>query len=468
MFNPILNADSYKYSMFLQYPPKTEFVCSYIESRGGIHPQTLFFGLQYFIKSVLMAQITLEMVNQAEKVLTAHGEPFDREMWLYIVEKHNGFLPLHIRAVDEGSVVDVKNVLVTVVNTDPRCFSLTTFIETALLRAVWYPTTVATNSYFMKKLILSFLEKTGTPEAAEFKLHDFGSRGVSSYESASIGSLAHLLSFRGTDSISALTLAMDYYNAKDPVGFSIPASEHSTITSWGRDNEAKAYQNMIKQFGKKDAIFAVVSDSYDIFNAVENIWGNELKQEVIDSGATLVIRPDSGDPATIIECLLELIAKQFGYTVNDKGYRVFNNVRLIQGDGVNHDTIQAILTMMTEKGYSADNIAFGQGGALLQIVNRDDPKFEMKCSAVSINGQWTPVQKDPFTDPGKKSKTGLLDLVATPDGTKTIDMLTFKDYVPGMETLMKTVYFWNGLERLRSERPMIVNKSFEDIRSSIV
>lgn len=230
-----------------------------------------------------------------------------------------------------------------------------------------------------------------------------------------------------------------------------------------------AYIRRMLSFLDKHPIVAIVGDAYDIFNFVE--LAGSIKDEIVEKtkgGKFLVIRPDSGDPATIIECLLELISKQFGYTVNDKGYRVFNNVRLIQGDGVNHDTIQAILTMMTEKGYSVDNIAFGQGGALLQIVNRDDQKFAMKCSAICIDGQWIPVQKDPITDPGKKSKTGLLDLVATPDGTKTIDMLTSKDYVPGMETLMKTVYFWNGLERLRSERPMIVNKSFEDIRSSIV
>ena len=124
----ILNSDSYKYSMFNQYPPGTETVYSYIESRGGKWDSTVFFGLQAFIKEYLLTPITQEDIDEADAIITAHGEPFYREGWEYILKEHNGYLPLIIKAVPEGTVVPVKNVLVTVENTDPKCFWLTTFL----------------------------------------------------------------------------------------------------------------------------------------------------------------------------------------------------------------------------------------------------------------------------------------------------------------------------------------------------
>lgn len=407
--NIILNTDSYKVSMFKQYPVGTTGVYSYIESRGGQYDSTVFFGLQAFIKEYLLDPITQADIDIADEILTAHGEPFNREGWEYILRVHNGYLPVVICAVPEGTVVPVKNVLATIENTDPECFWLTTWLETALLRAIWYPTTVATQSKSIKNVIKGYLEKTGDVSGLNFKLHDFGSRGVSSLESAGIGGAAHLVNFMGSDTVAGLLFAREYYNG-GMAGFSIPAAEHSTITSWGRDNEVEAYRNMVKQFGKPGAIFAVVSDSYDVFNAASKLWGEELKEEVIASGATLVIRPDSGDPDYVCRKLVQILGEKFGYTVNDKGYKVLNNVRLIQGDGVNERTIRQILGGFQAYGWSADNIAFGMGGALLQIVDRDTQKFAMKCSAAQINGEWVDVQKDPITDQGKKSKAGRVSL----------------------------------------------------------
>jgi nicotinamide phosphoribosyltransferase len=407
--NILLNTDSYKTSMFKQYPAGTTGVYSYIESRGGRYDETVMFGLQAFIKEYLLEPITQADIDIADEILTAHGEPFNREGWEYILSAHGGFLPVVIRAVPEGTVVPVKNVLATIENTDPKAFWLTTYLETALLRAVWYPVTVATQSYTIRKVILDYLEKTGDPTTIDFKLHDFGARGVSSMESAGIGGAAHLVNFMGTDTLSGILYAREYYSA-GIAGFSIPAAEHSTITSWGRDNEVKAYANMVDQFAKPGSILAVVSDSYDIFNAASKLWGEELKQKVIDSGATVVIRPDSGDPDTVCRKLVAILGDKFGYTTNDKGYKVLNNVRLIQGDGVNEHTIRMILGGFQAYGWSADNIAFGMGGALLQQVDRDTQKFAMKCSAALINGEWVDVQKDPITDSGKKSKAGRVQL----------------------------------------------------------
>lgn len=439
--NLVLNSDSYKYSQFSQYPPGTEYIYSYIESRGGKYDETVFFGLQAFIKEYLTGPVvTMEMIDEAEALITAHGEPFNREGWEYIVREHGGRLPVIIKAVPEGTVVGVKNVLATIENTDPACYWLTSFLETALLRAIWYPTTVATNSHEIKKLILEYLEKTGDPSTIDFKLHDFGARGVSSEESAGLGGLAHLVNFQGTDTVTALLYGRRYYGI-DMAGFSVPAMEHSTVTSWGREREVDAYRNMVKQNGKPGGIVSAVSDSYDIFEACK-LWGTELKQDVIDSGATLVVRPDSGDPAEIVYQCLKILDKYFGHTVNDKGFKVLNNVRVLQGDGINHASIRSILYSITLAGYSADNVVFGQGGALLQIVNRDDQRFAMKCSAAYINGEWVDVFKDPITDQGKQSKKGKLSLHKDNNG----DFHTFTDKDRGYHDLpdLLEVVFENG------------------------
>ncbi len=407
--NLILNTDSYKVSMFKQYPAGTTGVYSYIESRGGRYDSTVFFGLQAFIKEYLLDPITQADIDIADAILTPHGEPFNRAGWQYILDKHNGYLPVVIRAVPEGTVVPVKNVLATIENTDPECFWLTTWLETSLLRAIWYPTTVATQSKFIKNIITEYLEKSGDPATIAFKLHDFGARGVSSLESAGIGCAAHLVNFMGTDTITGLLVAREYYNA-DIAGFSIPAAEHSTITSWGRAGEVKAYSNMVSQFGKPGALLAVVSDSYDIYEACR-MWGTELKQQVIDSGATVVIRPDSGDPVEVLPKMMRILAEGFGYTTNDKGYKVLNNVRLLWGDGINQLSIRSILGVVVDlNGWSIDNIAFGMGGALLQQLDRDTQKFAMKCSAAQVNGEWVDVFKDPITDSGKASKKGRVTL----------------------------------------------------------
>ena len=447
----VLSADSYKYSMYKQYPPNTTTVYSYIESRGGEWKDTIFFGLQAFIKEYLLNPVTIEDVDFAEQIITAHGEPFNREGWEYIIREHEGRLPVRIKAVPEGTVIPTKNVLVTVENTDPKCFWLTTFLETALLRAVWYPTTVATNSYESKKIIFKYLEKTGTPESIDFVLNDFGARGVSSWESSAIGGAAHLVNFQGTDNVPALLFAREYYGA-DMAGFSVPASEHSTVTAWGRENEIKPYRNMLKQFGKPGAIVSVVSDSYDIFKACE-LWGTELKQEVIDSGATLVVRPDSGDPATVVLECLKILEKNFGSIVNAKGYKVLNHVKVIQGDGINHHSIRQIYEAITSWGYSADNLVLGQGGQLLQALDRDTMKWAMKCSAALVNGTWVDVFKDPIHDKGKASKKGRLHLYNSPNTGWVTTNVTSEGLIDVLE-----VVYENGV--------LIKEYTFDQVRAN--
>lgn len=403
----ITNVDSYKASHYLQYPEGTEKVYSYIESRGGKWNKTLFFGLQAFIKEYLQTPITMKDVVDAEEFFKAHGEPFNRAGWEIIVKEYGGILPIKIWAVPEGTMVPVGMPLVGVLNTDDRLAWVTSYVETALLRAIWYPTTVATQSKEIKNLILRYLEETGDPAGINFKLHDFGARGVSSFESAMIGGMSHLVNFMGTDTVSGIIAAQRWYGPENEMfAFSIPAAEHSTMTILGREGEEKQFKRMLDQFAKPGSLVAVVSDSFDIYNACK-VWGTKFKQQIVDSGATIVIRPDSGDPVEVVTKVAQELDKYFGSVENDKGYKVLNNVRIIQGDGINYDSIKNILTSLKVEGFSADNIAFGMGGALLQQINRDTQKFAMKASAAQINGVWVNFRKDPVTDSGKRSKMGI-------------------------------------------------------------
>lgn len=436
MKNFILNTDSYKTSHYLQYPENTQYISSYVESRGGEYDVCLFFGLQMFIKKYLSTPITQANIDEAVEIYQQHGVPFNQQGWQHILKQHQGYLPIKIEAVAEGKLIPTKNVLVQVVNTDPQCAWLTCFVETALLRAIWYPTTVATVSYHCKKIIEKYMfETAGHNQGLEFKLHDFGARGVSSLESAAIGGLAHLVNFQGTDTVSALMQGKKYYS-EDMAGFSIPASEHSTMTSWGKDREKDAYENMLNQYGGKNKTLAVVSDSYDIWHAIDNIWGEQLKDKVMRHGGTLVVRPDSGDPVTVVSEVIEKLMAKFGYTYNKVGFKVLPDyLRVIQGDGVSLATIEKILKEMKARKLSAENISFGMGAELLQKVNRDTLKFAMKASAASINDEWIDVYKNPVTDPGKKSKAGRLALVAINGKYKTTRINKYTDQANLLETV---------------------------------
>ena len=419
----LLNTDSYKVGMFKQYPADGEYVYSYIESRGGRYDEVVSGLIQPFIREYLMKPFTEADIDFAATQWPVFGNVFPEEEIRRMLQKHNGFWPVAVYAVPDGTVVKTKNVLAVVVNTDPEFPFATTWIETALLRAAWYSSTVATNSREIKKVILKYLEASGDPSGINFKLHDFGARGASSFETAGLGSMSHLVNFMGTDTMIANLFAMKYYDAQGPIGFSISASEHSTITSWGKENEKEAYRNMIKQFGAPGVTFSCVSDSYDIYKAC-HMWGS-LKDELIASGATLVVRPDSGDPVQVMWECLNILENYFGSAKNAKGYKIINQVRMIWGDGITKLTIETILrTLVNVYGWSADMFAFGQGGALLQNVTRDDQKYAMKCSAVMRSGEWHDVFKDPITDQGKTSKKGLVALFQSNDGefvTDTVD-----------------------------------------------
>lgn len=464
-YNLLLDVDSYKSSHYLQTPKNTTSQFSYIESRGGKFDRVVVFGYGYILRKYLSVPITMEMINEAEMEFKLQGMPFNREGWEYILKEHGGKLPLKIRAMKEGTVATTKSAIMTIESTDPKCSWIVGYIEPMLLR-VWYPITVATLSYhIMKDLIQPAVVATSDDvKSAAWKLHDFGARASTSYESSMIAGAAHLLSFSGTDTISCHSLIRKYYGGVGFLSGSVPASEHSTMTSWGREHEIEAYRNMLNVFASNDSehkspIFACVSDAYDIINAVENIWGKELKGQIKKSDTIISVRPDSGSPLYMVMMTIDKLDKAFGHTVNSKGFKVLNNVRVVQGDGVDYDSIKEIIEYIVMSGYSIDNIVFGMGGALHQKVNRDTQKFALKCSAVEVDGEWRDVYKDPITDKGKMSKKGRLDTYWDYTKAQSVTVSGSAENI-NAESILHDVFFNGDV----IEENM---NSFEDIKKTI-
>jgi nicotinamide phosphoribosyltransferase len=400
------NSDSYKQTHYKQYPPDTEYIHSYMTARlpGEVVP----FEFQAQIAKYLVGEVvTRAAMFHGKSLGRKHfgSDQFNWAGWDYIWSRHGGKLPLLIKAVPEGRPTPAQAPLLTIVNTDPKVPWLTNFVETLLVQT-WYPTTIATKGRQFRKLFLQYLEQTGTPALQPYKLHDFGFRGVSSVESAGIGGMAHLVNFKGTDTEGpALGHIMDYYFGDGSEGVSIPAAEHSTITSWGKDHELDAFENMLNQY--PDSPCAVVSDSYDIEYACKVLWGEKLRKKVLARAPAnfVVVRPDSGKPVESVLNCLHWLGNAYGRKYNAKGYlELPPQIRLIQGDGVNDDSIPEILEEATKKQWSFDNYGFGMGGALLQKLSRDDYSIVMKCCGIKRrNMAWEDVYKLPKSDNTKGS-----------------------------------------------------------------
>jgi len=439
LHNIILNVDNYKHCHYPLYPSGTEYVSSYIESRGGEFECTMFVGLQAFLREYLMHPITLEDIDEAEFVTREQGMHFNRENWLGILNDHDGFLPVEIEAVPEGTVLPSRNVLVQLINTDPKYFWATSFFETCLLRAVWYPTTIGTISWLCKQIFRDALARTSdNPQVLRHMLHDYGARGVSSQQSAALGGLAHLVNFSQSDTVPGILAAKRWYNA-GKVSNSGPNSEHAGFCAWGREHEADAMRNMLKIHAPHGCAL-LLTDTYDHENAVKNICGKELKEDIKNFPGMVGIRPDSGDIVQVTCDTTEWLMDAFGYTVNSKGFKVLPPyVRAVQGDGVTCYSLPKVLAEMQRRGFSCENAVYGMGGGLLQHHNRDTMNFGQKASAVRVNGEWREIYKAPTGSAMKTSKKGRLALRAINGTFETVP----RDSIPPEENQLVPV-FRNG------------------------
>lgn len=456
-YGVIADTDTYKLTHHPQYVPGASRMMSYIESRGGKYDKVVWFGLQLIIKEHLTQKLTHEQVDNMMEFVKAHlGGNYAPELetaFRTVVDEYDGYMPVRIRAAAEGLVIPVKNVLAVIETTvdDPRVFSLVSYLETRLLR-VWAPTTVATTSYHIRQDIYRGLEETADDPDAEIaiKLHDFGGRGISTAEGAAFAGAGHLVSFMGTDTLMAIHAANIGYGA-EMAGISVPATEHSTTTSHGRYGEMQMIGNTLEKFGGEGKLVSTVADSYDIKAFLEEIVP-AYKDKIIQDGTTWVVRPDSGDAVEMPVAVIKKLEETFGTEVNNKGYKVLNNVRVIQGDGLDAGSVRQIIERLIEEGYSVSNIVFGMGGGLLQKNDRDTQKFAMKACAIYVDGEWKPVYKNPaIYDPqwnkignDKASKKGRLTLMRKNGEYTTITEEETAEYIQdGYEEVLETV-FENG------------------------
>ena len=455
--NFLLDTDSYKYSHPKQYPEGTEFVFAYVEPRraDGSIDHVLFFGLQAEMVKLSGQVLTQAMLDEATPFIRAHGLDLYVEMFQHIVDEHNGRLPVQIDALPEGTLAPVGIPQLRIVNTDPKCWALPGFLETRILRAVWYPSTVATRSNYVVRLIRDHLIQTdGTDEGLAFKLHDFGARGATSLESAGLGGAAHLVNSMGTDTVAGLIVARNVYGA-DMAGFSIPATEHSTVTSFGPDKELEFMRKFVAD--NPSGIIACVSDSYDLMRAIRDYWGGDLRDAVLARDGVLVVRPDSGDPIQIVPEVIEALMERFGYTLTKTGYRILpDQVRVIQGDGVDKGSIELIMRAMRARNLAIGNVAFGMGAGLLQKLDRDTFSYSMKTSAICVNGKWRDVFKDPITANGTKtSKKGRMGVLKNESGAFVVRPM--RNIPPGHDALVPVFRDGN----------LLVKHSFDDIRARV-
>jgi len=470
------DTDSYKLTHIPQYIKGADKMISYFESRGGKFDRVMNFGVQMLVKEYFLQPLTKKQAYNMIEWATEHmngNMVKDLELALNkVVNELDGRMPIRIRNAPEGLMIPIKNVLLTIETTlpDELWFSLVSYFETKLVR-VWGAMSVGTTSYYVREAISKALEKSSDDPAAEinFKFHDFGSRGVPDMGAAAFNGAAHLISFMGTDTTVAVQALEFAYNIR-MAGYSIPASEHSTTTSHGEKNEIDIITQMFDAYAKKGAIFATVIDSYQALRFIRK-YAPLFKERLIESGATWVFRPDSGDPIATPIKVVEELEKVFGCTVNKKGYKVLNNVRVIQGDGIIPAQVTEILEALMAAGYSASNMAFGMGGGLLQKVNRDTHKFALKCSAIRVNGEWIDVYKDPAVydenwnlvdeESFKISKKGRLELIynAGLDEYRTVRLEELGDYdgAEWSDTLLETVY---------EDGYLVRDMTFEEVRAN--
>jgi nicotinic acid phosphoribosyltransferase len=405
----LLDTDTYKATHHAQYREDLEEMTAYFTFRGPLDRddhRIVIFGLRYAFERILSHRVTQADIDEADTYLNQHGVmksriDWPKDLWQDVVDS-GGALPFKVAALPDGSVV-YPGIPVFTITATSKYARLATWLETSLMR-IWSPCTTATKSRHVWKLIRSAFDRS-VDEANDFLLpsrfHDFGSRGVSSSETAMVTGAAHLLSFEGTDTMTAGWLATKWNNGKG-VGESVIASEHSVMTT--HEDELHAVRHLIKMT-PCGQILSCVSDSYDYENFCWNILP-QIADEAREKGIFFVLRPDSGDPVEAVVTGLRALDRAFGSDENSKGYRVIRGAGVIQGDGLDVRAVGVILEAVIRNGFSAQCVAFGMGGGLLQSQTRDTMKAAVKVCQIRVGGKNIPIMKAPKTDGSKNSLPG--------------------------------------------------------------
>jgi len=420
--------DMYKEFHQKAYHPDVSEVYINFTNRSGRYSNTgldgvVFVGLQYFIKSYLQDAWGEFFNTKKEQVIAEHKRVvsailgFDVDVE-YLAKLHDlGYLPLEIKALEEGTLVPYQVPNLTIRNTIDGFGWLPNMIETQLSACIWGVSTSATTSMAYLKKFLEYSNKTCANDlSVPFQGHDFSYRGMFGMEASALSGFGHLCSgLVGTDSIPAVIFAEQYYNAdleNSLVGASVNATEHSVTCSWQDEGEYEFFKTLIEQT-PKGQILSLVSDTWDYWGLLLNTLP-KLKNLIEYQDIKVVIRPDSGDPVDIIcgyrkdKGSVEVLWDIFGGTINDKGYKVLSDsIGLIYGDSITLDRQDEILSKLEKKGFASSNVVLGIGSYTYQYVTRDTHGSAVKATSIIKKGIRKSIFKHPKTDSNKKSSKGL-------------------------------------------------------------
>lgn len=443
---PSLICDFYKTSHHNQYPKDTEFLYSTLVPRSNKYLPTVdrvvSVNITGFLKKYFVDYFNKFFFERPEEeVVQEYCEFIKRTLGVddngeHIRKLHKlAYLPIRVKAIPEGRSVPVGIPNLTIENTHKEFAWLTNYLETLLSCSLWSPITSASIARQYRMISEKYAAKTCDNNGhVSFQFHDFSMRGMSSLESAQTSGLGHLIYFDGTDNIPAITYTDKYYSgktAKDWNPTSIPASEHSVMCAniakqesegKGRD-ETETYRKFITELYPSGFV-SIVSDTYDFWHNVSVVIPS-LKEDIMKRDGRLVVRPDSGSPVDIIcgtvksggttpeeKGLIELLWDEFGGTINSKGYKVLDpHIGAIYGDSITLERAELIFAGLEEKGFASSNIVMGVGSYSYQGNTRDSLGFAIKATSVTQGGVEYPIQKDPKTDPGKKSFRGRVKVV---------------------------------------------------------
>jgi nicotinamide phosphoribosyltransferase len=443
---PATCKDFYKVGHINQYPEGTEFIYSNLTARSGKHSNVpdskgiTFIGLQIFIMDYLIkdwnegfffADKHLVINKYKRRVEVALGQEVDVS---HMEALHDlGYLPIHIKALPEGSFVPYRVPMLTIVNTLPEFYWVTNMLESVMSAELWQPINSATLYKEYLRVSKQYTDLTcDNEDHIPFQLHDFSLRGMAGREAAAKSAFAAIAcGSKGTDTISALDIAEDYYGTspEDFIAGSINATEHSVMCAGSKTRE---YDTMVRLLTKvyPSGNLSIVSDTWDFWNVVENMLPL-LKDKILARNGTTVIRPDSGEPVDIIcgtlnpadypnlnlvnrsaeqKGLIQCLWETFAGTTNSKGYKVLNpKIGAIYGDSITLERQEAIFEILEQQGFASSNIVLGIGSYSYQYNTRDTHGMAMKATHSIINGKGHNIFKDPKTDSGlKKSAKGLM------------------------------------------------------------
>ena len=448
--NPLLLVDSYKIHHTSMYPEgMTKLYSNFTPRKSRMKgvDNVVVFGIQHFILKYLIKKFNKDFFYtdfeggrhnyHKERVISEYKRHCNVDTKHIEALWDLGFLPIEIKALEEGTLCPINVPMLTITNTHPDFGWLVNYLETLISCMLWQPVTSATIAYEYKKILNKYaLETTGSIKGVQWQGHDFSMRGMSSVESAILSGMGHLTSFTGTDTIPAIYQLESSYKAIGLIGASVPATEHSVMCMGEKESEVDTFRRLLDLY--PTGILSVVSDTWDLWKVCTE-YLPQLKEKILARDGKLVIRPDSGDPVDII-CgkemenwtdkngpyeeagVIQLLWDIFGGTVNEQGYKVLDShIGAIYGDSITLDIASEICERLKAKGFASTNIVLGIGSYTYQYNTRDTFGFAMKATYGEITSnkmdargavEAREIFKDPITDDGtKRSKKGLLRVV---------------------------------------------------------